>query len=1478
MPSPEQPAEVGAGSGAESVGDGREEPDLPGGTPSSQRQWQRWTDEDWRLWNAGRWAGWSGSNAPSTGDANDDSGDTTEHASREDTSRRGTKSTDPWNAWKDPWNRSSLGSQRDDAVDERVGGASDKIVVPEFTGEEDKEGSKTRSYLRKIEAWRRVTRLKPNKQALVLYNGLTGKAWRDAEDLDVSLLDHVDGVNRFVEWITQRYLDKEVVKAGKYMSDFFKYFKRTPNQDIRDFNGEFDRHLSKLREVGCQLPGVCSSWWYVDKLRLDNTTELSLLSSVNNQYDLAKLQEAAVVQDRMNRRLWENPNKADNKHMHNKKNQQALCTEVDETLGFDEDLDDDETPEEEDVPDEGDTETHEAYVAFKNAKAKYNDVLKARGALTGKSKEEALQLAKARSYCSACGKKGHWHKDPECPKHKGRPQPGSTHTTHVVFYTDNEGLETIVDCACSRTLAGSSWARRYLEKLKQEKVPYIVITQEENFKFGGPTIYPSRRAIVSWLAVKGKWFMVKISVVAANVPLLLSRPVLASLGMHYKMEENMADFTKLGLQGVALGFTSTGHPRVDAVDFGPEVPSWPERVDWSVTEIHVPDLAHGAVEAYMASAASGGGFSLFYPKVRGHVHEMLTRDVLPPEPFLHWWREQTLARDFWIETEDNLFRIHITPRRTCFDPNRWNTGDVNLKRQLLCSLHEVRETTCIPCHGSGLTLRLEHLWQHEHAPMAEFLWIGRSRFRRRRTTEQAHDRPIREPPDVPADRQVAMEDEAGRAGQRAGEDGVPCPSGVDSTGVALLADREDGHEGGPESQDEGDHPHVLAGPDREVPGGGSCAPPQTDTGAAHEDAEGEHPAGGHGEGLLRILQGVHVQGGEQRVPGVGNAGGCSQPAAQPRSGPTGTVGTGPPDEAPSSWSRLGQWGSRAMSLIAGARGRIAQSQAEGQGRREEATTSGEDEADARGFEQLHHGVGPGDLVGGGDQGHGVSPPHLEGGQGGGEEATGRGTGGESQVQHSRTWMKKRIYWAKLKELHDIKKKMKAPPQEGLVTDKVDVPDTFDAFEEHYVMDEPYVPAEEFDAEETGEESDYIDLDEYDEFEETTGVPKVRLRYPVDYDEVKNLPSRRMRRTQRKRVKGLVHRALLCLSTTLLACATPIVAELHEAVVEPAKDLCKAVLGPNTFQGKREPVALLELFAGSAHLTAEFARRGYNVLEPRDILLGHDLFDPLQQESVFDDLNYKRPALLWVALPCTKWSQWQRLNFAQRKQQLRRERKKQRELVRFAVECAWNQIANGGEVMFEHPRSSDLWDDYAMEGLMDGDLMVYSDIDLCCYDLRATSDGGRLRKPTRIAASHPNLLVGMNRNCPGNHGHTPTEGRNTKAAGIYTPAFCRAVMQGFKAQERSVWVGRDDPRDKTWDAYAVNEAEDDEEASKTKQKMSGIELPAHVPQPCMSSTANTPESGSPFQPRFGQAPEVVWCLRGRYQGSTDYQVQLLCKAC
>ena len=193
---------------------------------------------------------------------------------------------------------------------------------------------KAKGYIRKIEAWRRVTRLTRPKQALMLYNNLTGRAWRDAEELELGLLDSEQGVEVFVDWIKSRYMDREVTKIGRYMSDFFKVLKRNTQQDIRDFNQEFDRQVSRLKEVGRALPDACLAWWYVDKMRMDNTSELNLLSSVGNSYTLNKLQDAAIIQDRMNRRMWERrpdgDRRSEDRRTDDKKKHQALMTSIDE--------------------------------------------------------------------------------------------------------------------------------------------------------------------------------------------------------------------------------------------------------------------------------------------------------------------------------------------------------------------------------------------------------------------------------------------------------------------------------------------------------------------------------------------------------------------------------------------------------------------------------------------------------------------------------------------------------------------------------------------------------------------------------------------------------------------------------------------------------------------------------------------------------------------------------------------------------------------------------------------------------------------------------------------------------------------------------------------------------------------------------------------------------------------------------------------
>ena len=65
-----------------------------------------------------------------------------------------------------------------------------------------------------------------------------------------------------------------------------------------------------------------------------------------------------------------------------------------------------------------------------------------RGTVEANLREDALQKAKARSFCFACGKKSHWHRDPECPRDKKKGTVGP-HTTHVVFYTEGDALDVI---------------------------------------------------------------------------------------------------------------------------------------------------------------------------------------------------------------------------------------------------------------------------------------------------------------------------------------------------------------------------------------------------------------------------------------------------------------------------------------------------------------------------------------------------------------------------------------------------------------------------------------------------------------------------------------------------------------------------------------------------------------------------------------------------------------------------------------------------------------------------------------------------------------------------------------------------------------------------------------------------------------------------------------------------------------------------
>lgn len=165
------------------------------------------------------------------------------------------------------------------------GKPTEKLVVPSFDGEAASDGDvgrSARSYVRKVQVqvWLRCTKMPPDQRGLALYHELQGKAWVYAKELDVDVLASENGISYFLEWIQTRFMEVEITKVSNMMVDLFKRCRRRRDQSVRDFNVELERLVLRLREVHCELPPL-KGWLYLDNLRLPESEELTLLSSVN---------------------------------------------------------------------------------------------------------------------------------------------------------------------------------------------------------------------------------------------------------------------------------------------------------------------------------------------------------------------------------------------------------------------------------------------------------------------------------------------------------------------------------------------------------------------------------------------------------------------------------------------------------------------------------------------------------------------------------------------------------------------------------------------------------------------------------------------------------------------------------------------------------------------------------------------------------------------------------------------------------------------------------------------------------------------------------------------------------------------------------------------------------------------------------------------------------------------------------------------
>ncbi|CAE7287015.1 RE1 [Symbiodinium sp. KB8] len=462
------------------------------------------------------------------------------------------------------------------------GRASEKLNVPSFTGDDvDDVGGSARSYLRQVEAWRRMTTLPCTQQGLVLYQHLGGKAWIAAEELSLQRLGSHDGVGYLVSWINARgNKDKRSESITPNMIDYMPGSEKWGVRFLKNVRLGYTL-------IACPLTNRKNS---ISSRALETAITFTVYSKLQCFTTAARGSHGSIpVEGRLTR--------------------QAHVTE--NAAG---DLSDDDGSDLEDgVPED----VAVAYATYQSAKERYKEQTKSRGyhgdkagdksrpKTTDAGREEKIKLMKSKSFCNSCGKKGHWHKDPECPNNKQsiRDIEVCHHVPAEVFSLrhDGQSLVGITDTACAKSVAGTAWLQNYANLIEGVYQKPELIKEAESFRFGTGRVHHSSFHVILYFSLGSKVVELQTSIINGDVPLLLSKPALAQLGMVYDVAANRADFGAVGLKSFGLITTSSGHPAI------PIVPARPGDL---ATRLAINDKGASGSEQYMAFAVSTASVSL----------------------------------------------------------------------------------------------------------------------------------------------------------------------------------------------------------------------------------------------------------------------------------------------------------------------------------------------------------------------------------------------------------------------------------------------------------------------------------------------------------------------------------------------------------------------------------------------------------------------------------------------------------------------------------------------------------------------------------------------------------------------------------------------------------------------------------------------------------------------------------------------------
>ncbi|CAK0838337.1 unnamed protein product [Prorocentrum cordatum] len=172
-------------------------------------------------------------------------------------------------------------------ADRDGGGTRDNLPIPIF------DGSGSRDFSRRVEAWQLATSLRSERRGPALYARLQDDAWTAVEDIDMQRLAEPGGLEFLMLELKDRFEEQEILRQGDVLHEFFVLLKRRPQEQIRTFKRRFNTLVHRLAKFAVTLPAIVLGWFFLEKLRLPSDRRAMVLASANVDYDFKVMSAAA---------------------------------------------------------------------------------------------------------------------------------------------------------------------------------------------------------------------------------------------------------------------------------------------------------------------------------------------------------------------------------------------------------------------------------------------------------------------------------------------------------------------------------------------------------------------------------------------------------------------------------------------------------------------------------------------------------------------------------------------------------------------------------------------------------------------------------------------------------------------------------------------------------------------------------------------------------------------------------------------------------------------------------------------------------------------------------------------------------------------------------------------------------------------------------------------------------------------------------